>query len=177
MTDYKVKLVDTFGPYVLATLRRATFKMRYEFIEPRAKPTLISKKILRPTVCATRKGSVTSTQKLFIIQYWSSRFLSTPLPIFLSYSCPFSDNRVRIRRGVIYLGLVCVILILIKYFDCPYVVHFKGFFPSSIYSCSIGHILEYEICHLGCWAVIKNFWNDGISATFLGVFFNFLVAL
>ena len=24
--------------------------------------------------------------------------------------------------------------------------------PSSIYSCSIGHILEHEICHLGCWA-------------------------
>ena len=84
-----------------------------------------AKLILRPTVCTTRKGSVTSTQKLFIIQYWSSRFLSTPLPIFLSYSCPFSDNRVRIRRGVIYLGLVCVILILIKYFDCPYVVHWR----------------------------------------------------
>ena len=25
-------------------------------------------------------------------------------------------------------------------------------YPSSIYSCSIGHILEHEICHLGCWA-------------------------
>ena len=24
--------------------------------------------------------------------------------------------------------------------------------PSSTYSCSIGHILEHEICHLGCWA-------------------------
>ena len=24
--------------------------------------------------------------------------------------------------------------------------------PSYIYSCSIGHILEHEICHLGCWA-------------------------
>ena len=27
-----------------------------------------------------------------------------------------------------------------------------AFMPSSIYSCSIGHILEHEICHLGCWA-------------------------
>ena len=25
--------------------------------------------------------------------------------------------------------------------------------PSSIYSCSIGHFLEYVFCHLGCWAV------------------------
>ena len=25
--------------------------------------------------------------------------------------------------------------------------------PSSIYSCSIGHIWEHEFCHLGCWAV------------------------
>ena len=27
------------------------------------------------------------------------------------------------------------------------------FKPSSIYSCSIGRILEHEFCHLGCWAV------------------------
>ena len=26
--------------------------------------------------------------------------------------------------------------------------------PSSIYSCSIGHIWEHEFCHLGCWAVL-----------------------
>ena len=26
--------------------------------------------------------------------------------------------------------------------------------PSSIYSCSIDHILEHEFCHLGCWAVL-----------------------
>ena len=26
--------------------------------------------------------------------------------------------------------------------------------PSFIYSCSIGHILEHEFCHLGCWAVL-----------------------
>ena len=29
--------------------------------------------------------------------------------------------------------------------------------PSSIYSCSIGHILEHEVCHLGCWAVKEKF--------------------
>ena len=29
--------------------------------------------------------------------------------------------------------------------------------PSSIYSCSIGHILEHEFCHLGCWAVKEKF--------------------
>ena len=38
------------------------------------------------------------------------------------------------------------------------------FNPSSIYSCSISHILEHEICHLGCWAVKEKFLNDGISA-------------
>ena len=26
------------------------------------------------------------------------------------------------------------------------------YLPSSIYSCSIDHILEHEFCHLGCWA-------------------------
>ena len=26
--------------------------------------------------------------------------------------------------------------------------------PSSIYSCSIDHILEHEFCHLGCWAAL-----------------------
>ena len=29
--------------------------------------------------------------------------------------------------------------------------------PSSIYSCSIEHILEHELCHLGCWAVSEKF--------------------
>ena len=29
--------------------------------------------------------------------------------------------------------------------------------PSSIYSCSIGHILEHDFCHLGCWAVKGKF--------------------
>ena len=29
--------------------------------------------------------------------------------------------------------------------------------PSSIYSCSIGHIWEHELCHLGCWAVKEKF--------------------
>ena len=28
------------------------------------------------------------------------------------------------------------------------------FGPSSIYSCSIDHILEHEFCHLGCWAAL-----------------------
>jgi len=39
--------------------------------------------------------------------------------------------------------------------------YFPKFFiqlaPSSIYSCSIGHILEYVFCHLGCWAVKGKF--------------------
>ena len=29
-----------------------------------------------------------------------------------------------------------------------------GVDPSSIYSCSIDHILEHEFCHLGCWAAL-----------------------
>ena len=29
--------------------------------------------------------------------------------------------------------------------------------PSSIYSCSIGHILDHDFCHLGCWAVKEKF--------------------
>ena len=52
--------------------------------------------------------------------------------------------------------------------------------PSSIYSCSIGHILEHEFCHLGCWAVL---WKISETtkillkyATFEGGFFNFLRA-
>ena len=32
-----------------------------------------------------------------------------------------------------------------------------GLTPSSIYSCSIGHILEHEFCHLGCQAVTEKF--------------------
>ena len=32
-----------------------------------------------------------------------------------------------------------------------------GLYPSSIYSCSIGHIWEHEFCHLGCWAVSEKF--------------------
>ena len=53
----------------------------------------------------------------------------------------------------------------------------KHFYPvlyTVLCSCSIGHILEHEICHLGCWAEKENFWNDGISAkvsNFLGWFF------
>ena len=52
--------------------------------------------------------------------------------------------------------------------------------PSSIYNCSIGHILEHEFCHLGCWAVL---WKISETtkillkyATFEGGFFNFLRA-
>ena len=32
---------------------------------------------------------------------------------------------------------------------------FYGGKPSSIYSCSIDHILEHEFCHLGCWAASR----------------------
>ena len=52
--------------------------------------------------------------------------------------------------------------------------------PSSIYSCSIGHILEHEFCHLGCWAVL---WKISETtkillkyATFWGVFFYVFMA-
>ena len=38
-------------------------------------------------------------------------------------------------------------------FRLPDFRHFSALLPSSIYSCSIGHILEHEICHFGCWAV------------------------
>ena len=31
------------------------------------------------------------------------------------------------------------------------------FHPSSIYSCSKGHIWEHEFCHLDCWAVMEKF--------------------
>ena len=34
-------------------------------------------------------------------------------------------------------------------------VNFISWMPSSIYSCSIGHILEHEFCHLGCWALLE----------------------
>ena len=32
-----------------------------------------------------------------------------------------------------------------------------GSTPSSIYSCSIGYILDHDFCHLGCWAVKEKF--------------------
>ena len=47
--------------------------------------------------------------------------------------------------------------------------------PSSIYSCSIGHIWEHEICHLGCWAVSEKFlkWrNFCLSVQLFGVVFS-----
>ena len=60
------------------------------------------------------------------------------------------------------------------------VVSYLLFTPSSIYSCSIGHISEHEFCHLGCWAVL---WKISETtkillkyATFEGGFFNFLRA-
>jgi hypothetical protein len=46
--------------------------------------------------------------------------------------------------------------------------------PSSIYSCSIGQILEHEFCHLGCWAVKEKFLkrrNFCLSMLLFGVFF------
>ena len=52
--------------------------------------------------------------------------------------------------------------------------------PSYIYSCSIGHILEHEFCHLGCWAVLGKISETTKIllkyATFEGGFFNFLRA-
>ena len=47
--------------------------------------------------------------------------------------------------------------------------------PSSIYSCSIGHILEHEFCNLGCWAVKEKFLkrrNFCLSMLLFGVFFS-----
>jgi len=46
--------------------------------------------------------------------------------------------------------------------------------PSSIYSCSIGHIWEHEFCHLGCWAVKGKFLkrrNFCLSMLLFGVVF------
>ena len=47
--------------------------------------------------------------------------------------------------------------------------------PSSIYSCSIGHIWEHEFCHLGCWAVKGKFLkrrNFCLSMLLFGVVFS-----
>ena len=47
--------------------------------------------------------------------------------------------------------------------------------PSSIYSCSIDHILEHEFCHLGCWAVSEKFLkrrNFCLSMLLFGVVFS-----
>ena len=51
----------------------------------------------------------------------------------------------------------------------------NGFMPRSIYSCSIGHILEHKFCHLGCWAEKENFLkrrNFCLSMLLFGVFFS-----
>ena len=49
--------------------------------------------------------------------------------------------------------------------------------PSSIYSCSIVHILEHEFCHLGCWALLEKISETTEFvlkyATFWGGFFMF----
>ena len=61
---------------------------------------------------------------------------------------------------------------------CSYILRDGGSRPSSIYSCSIDHILEHEFCHLVCWAVSEKFLkrrNFCLSMLlFLGGFFNFL---
>ncbi len=47
--------------------------------------------------------------------------------------------------------------------------------PSSIYSCSIGHIWEHVFCHLGCWAVKRKFLkrrNFCLSMLLFGVVFS-----
>ena len=47
--------------------------------------------------------------------------------------------------------------------------------PSYIYSCSIGHILEHEFCHLGCRAVKGKFLkqrNFCLSMLLFEVFFS-----
>ena len=36
----------------------------------------------------------------------------------------------------------------------------EGFQPISIYSCSIDHILEHKFCHLGCWAVSRQYISE-----------------
>ena len=35
--------------------------------------------------------------------------------------------------------------------------HKYSLYPSSMYSCSIDHIMEHEFCHLGCLAVSEKF--------------------
>ena len=47
--------------------------------------------------------------------------------------------------------------------------------PSSIYSCSIGHIWEHEFCHLGSLGRIKKFlkrWNFCLSMLLFEVVFS-----
>ena len=58
-----------------------------------------------------------------------------------------------------------------------YIVLTLGFtvYPSSIYSCSIGHIWKHEFCHLGCWAVKGKFLkrpNFCLSMLLFGVVFS-----
>ena len=61
------------------------------------------------------------------IRCWRSKFPSHWLSDRLSY-----ESAIVLKLEVLDLGLL----------------------PSSIYSCSIGHSLEHEFCHLGCWAVL-----------------------
>jgi hypothetical protein len=46
-----------------------------------------------------------------------------------------------------------------------------------MYRCSIGHILEHEFCHLGCWAVLGKISETTeillLVCYFLGGFFMF----
>ena len=64
------------------------------------------------------------------------------------------------------------------YFLCTgfmYILVLNGGTPSSIYSCSIDHILEHEFCHLGCWAVKGKFLkrrNFCLSMLLFGVVFD-----
>ena len=57
----------------------------------------------------------------------------------------------------VYLCIKAIFFMLQKSAEFFCKLFFFGNIPSSIYSCSIDHFLEHEICHLGCLGRNKKF--------------------
>ena len=63
--------------------------------------------------------------------------------------------RFEFAKKYCFLGLARASQIYRTKVIVPYLNHLIDISPCSIYSCSIRHIWEHEICHLGCWAEEK----------------------
>ena len=91
--------------------------------------------------------------KSYSFSFWDPSFICK---IFIPFNSnlnlqSYVDSSAASRKNVLFFMISVLAsnaLATIKCFD---------FTPSSIYSCSIGHILEHEFCHLGCWAVSEKF--------------------